>query len=263
MAAKAGFWNLPRSFIAQAMAHEHVERPAGGELFDDLFALVQAVLTEPTDQQVLDCLAQRFEFLDQSMHSSSLGNLLELEESTWCFDRGDHRDLKKECSQDKANRDAHLDFCTRYKNKRAEICMEPARKRLKEHARKTSARKMPVDCSGLPQSTAKKFLPPGAYIWKSNGDAGWSGHFAPFARAHYSGTLYGSHKAFLFQLADLWAKYLQFHGLSADGCPYPEVREVWSGELKWGPVGVQTPAATHRAPSSVGGAGASASSGAA
>ncbi len=88
--------------------------------------------------------------------------------------------------------------------------------------KKVFAELPPVAVNDLPQSTAKKLMPPGAYIWRSNTVGVWRFNQPLFAHqgqcswARYSGD---SYKALLNCVQRTWDKYLQHHMLPRTHCP--------------------------------------------
>jgi hypothetical protein len=72
----------------------------------------------------------------------------------------------------------------------------------------------------LQQSEAKKYAPPGSYVWRAFSHNSWEGRLPPFGIVarnwHKSG---GAAEALRQVLVELWKSYCQAEGYTADECP--------------------------------------------
>jgi hypothetical protein len=70
----------------------------------------------------------------------------------------------------------------------------------------------------LSQAELAMFVPPGAYVWKSNAGK-WVTSLPPFRACSRSWQKYGEEKAASLVLQDVWVQYLNHLGLSKEDCP--------------------------------------------
>ena len=77
--------------------------------------------------------------------------------------------------------------------------------------------------STIPQSEARRFVPPGCYIWRGLDRSEWCGHCAPRKRVSASWHQYTEEGALRLVVRMLWSQYLEKEGLGRDACPYTDL----------------------------------------
>ena len=105
-------------------------------------------------------------------------------------------------------------FREEYTNQAKAVLSKKEKKKKKDH--KTT---IPPH---IEQKEARKFAPPGCYVWTSYSRGEWNGHCAPNPRVYepYSRYAGGSQEALKMCLRRLWDQHLEKHGKSRDDCPY-------------------------------------------
>ena len=80
---------------------------------------------------------------------------------------------------------------------------------------------LPVGTDDLPQSEAKKLLPPGCDIWRANKKGAWMFHLVNHPRGSAPWKRHGgnSRLAMLECVASAWRMYLDDHALPLSHCP--------------------------------------------
>ena len=113
------------------------------------------------------------------------------------------------------------EFQDQHKEKMKEVSLALAEKRsgmTKKNRVSHQVVRVPLP-EGVPeQKHAKALIPPDSTVWRSTKDNGWCGHVLPYSRSHYSGVLYGTKESFVYNLRDMWTKYLTKHGLPESEC---------------------------------------------
>lgn len=253
VAARCCFWELPKTWLEKVAKAEHYDIEGKTDTFGVLWALVKGIL-EVSDEEAINIMAVRLGSNARDKSSGGLSALLDCEEIHWCLDKNDQEDLKQDIEDSKSKQIAKQTYADRYHEMRLQVSFDLAAKGPKAKKAKKPAKpaRMDVPEHDITQVFAKRFCPPCASIWKSNGDSGWCGHLPPFKRSHYSGVLHSHRRALILQLADLWAKHLRVHALPTSACPWQELHDtgLLEGEAVVVPVG---PAAGGAASSSGGG----------
>ncbi|CAK0790493.1 unnamed protein product, partial [Prorocentrum cordatum] len=80
-------------------------------------------------------------------------------------------------------------------------------------------RRPPEPGDDLDQGVAKLFLPPGAFIWRSNTQGAWCTNTLGKYNSASWGTYGSSFEAFKVALKKCWTVWLQHHALPLDHCP--------------------------------------------
>lgn len=231
LAAKCGFWSMTKVALMNIARRTMVSVGQGGDLFDCLCALIREHAPS-SEKDLVDALGKRLRYASNAT-SGGLDALLQTDEQLWVFDKQDHDDLKKELVETEAKRSAAEIFRQKYHELRLKLNFDLATQAGKRKARAAGGHKFAgeLPAGEFAQSVARRWAPPEASLWRSNGDSGWCGHYEPYKRTHFSGSLHTHRGALVLQLADLWSKYLEYNALPVTDCPYPELRRI-IGEAK-------------------------------
>lgn len=164
----------------------------GATVFELLHGLVSKILGV-SDEEVLDILKHRLASMRNAGKFSEV--LLQIEEAVGCLDEND-RQVAAEAEE------VRVKCVKEYGQKR-----EAVRKAGSGGSRKKKTQKSMASLLGYsgpavmpPPSTidhasTKKYLPPQALIWRSNGSGTWSMKLEPFAQVSRSWAKYGEHEA--------------------------------------------------------------------
>lgn len=85
--------------------------------------------------------------------------------------------------------------------------------------RKKDERKYPSLPSTIPQSEAKQWLPPGAYIWRGLQRREWAAHLKPYPRVSCRWAEFTEEGALREILRRVWRQYLEMQGKTEAECP--------------------------------------------
>lgn len=87
---------------------------------------------------------------------------------------------------------------------------------------------LPEKLADLQQKDFKQFLPPGAFLWKSNYSNSWSARLPPFSAISRSWLKYGSESACKQVVSEVWARWCIVEGISQEDCPMKG--PLWAAE---------------------------------
>jgi hypothetical protein len=223
VAAHAAFWSLGRSTLDQVAEAVGAPMERGAPLFTQLFSLVKHITKLP-DSSVLKILCQR---LGRNDYNNLFGEeVLCLDEALEVLDEADQKlalqQQRDSLSKGAAANEFKLCYVEKAKavNELAAADKKPAKKAAKVEKRDFD--KVHPGDFDIDQPSAKRWLPPGAYIWRGVTTKVWHGHLKPFPRVSKS---FGNGTATCKEglrvvLKKLWDQYLTMNGLGPEGCPH-------------------------------------------
>ena len=187
-----------------------------GSLLTTLLSVVQKILNVTADE-AMDVCSQRLRKRDMAANYSDC--LLECDAALDCME---HRDItefvqeKKSLHEDAAE---HATFVASFKDKRVALLEEAAGKKKAKLVKAKGPVVKPKIPNAIEQKEAKKYVPPGASIWRNRIYGAWCGHCPP--RSRISEPWLSAEQLALRRLLErLWAQHVEFKGLPWDAVPW-------------------------------------------
>lgn len=219
VAARSAWWSLDLSILRTIAADQGFGLGPGLDLFETCLAMVRLALGI-NDEAALAILSQRM--AQPSEPTELVQELLQIDEAVQVLDRNDVQSLRRE---QQSARDAEVQrrsFADQFRAKRAEVkaAANPSRKR-KASAKADPARprRLPAQLSELAQSEYKRYLPEGAFLWKSNFNGSWNARLPPFGQVSRSWSKHGEFEALRLVLAGVWYQWCDVNGIEHSACP--------------------------------------------
>lgn len=242
VAAQNAFWMVDKTSLERLVRSRGLPLPPGRSLFETIVALVEKYAGGGTAEEVLAIAAKRLAKM-RSADSWTEG-ILEVDDAVECLDHHDHKVVDNE-KKNALDRKAELeDFRKDYRQKASQVHSSKdsaGRKRSRQGAASSSsssnspafpARLPPI--STIAHGDAKRYAPPGAFVWRSLVSGAWQGHLQPYARCGRSWARYGEHEALRLVLADLWDKWLDGQGKGRSDCPIAGIFDGPDGAFRVG-----------------------------
>ena len=186
-------------------------------MFDKVFQLTQKIL-KINALATFVIVRKRFKFMLRSTQTSH--ELLECDEAAQCLTHEDQDSLKREQVRARQSK-ASLDEFRRCYEEKIKACPE-AKKEQQAQVRKKFGYKGPAQWKPetISQLSAKKFLAPSSYLWRSRNDGSWNSRHLDLPIRSCRDSSAGSEEAALkLCVAHTWSQYLLCHGLDDDVCP--------------------------------------------
>lgn len=187
LAAKCGWWTLPRSVL------EQVSEDIGGSMdgcsstFDVLYYMTKTVL-KCSEEEVLAALEHRLG--DLATATEWGGELLEVDEAAKCLREEDRSDIKKEVEQLHTRKTELTEFRSCYGAKKASLRTTGSGKQSKRRPPWKGPSK--VSYEHLNQKQAKDLLPPGAFLWRARSSGSWNARYSTMPSRSCRDTAWGS-----------------------------------------------------------------------
>ena len=89
----------------------------------------------------------------------------------------------------------------------------------KHKAGDESDKVLPACFSAIPQAQVKHYLPPGAFLWKSNGAGTWNARMPPMGAHSRSWNKLGEWVALKLAIVAAWHDYCVLEGIPLEQCP--------------------------------------------
>ena len=217
LCAEQAFFSLPKSTLDHLANHIGAEPQKAGDMFASLMSLLKHVLNDFSHEQHLKIAERRLGNMSHEM-SACVEELLELDEGMQMLEPEDEQELRREMQQ-RDNREIVIKGF-------AQALQEERRKKLPSKATAQSTAKAggykglkELPTGTIDQKDARKLVPPGGYIWRSNTDGRWQGHFPPMPRTSYSWAVHGHRGAAVRVLQDLWGSWCTLHGFDTTDAP--------------------------------------------
>lgn len=221
------FYNLKRSAIRRLAASEGLHTDGNLTLFLLLFFVIQTVL-KLEDEEVLAVIALRLG--EDEAEFAYNEALFEVDGALGVLDPDDHKKALKDNKEKEKEKEVRRGFVHEYHRKKTEC----------ENKKKSTAAgsggdggkkggdggkapkgKEPVMPSTIPQKEAKKYLPPGTYIWRAVVRCEWCGHCAPYKRCSHSWLVYGEYGSMIMTIKKLWDQYCELNATDfMEVCPF-------------------------------------------
>ena len=212
LAAKNGFWTLPKTSVAKFAAHWGTAVDEGSTHLDLITTAVQGVLGATPEQAVEICHQRIIGLQAETLMSTEIA---QLDAAIETFEYHDREQVSQEQIRAERRVTERNELAAEYKAK-----LRSQREALNGKGTKRKAElKYPPLPSTIPQKTAKKFLPPGAYIWRALQRSEWAAHYKPYSRVSSKWRDHGEQGALKIVLRLVWKQYLEHQGLEQNECP--------------------------------------------
>ncbi|CAK0853088.1 unnamed protein product, partial [Prorocentrum cordatum] len=229
VAAKNAFWDLGLSVLKTFHKDLCVDPPGGLDLFETLQALVTRVL-KPTDLDLCEILRKRcfVKFVGED-------GLVDIQGAMDCMTKEEQEMTRETLSEKDAQKQIRKEYTAKFNVYRKEVKAVRTAEAADQNRTKQELKKWkgPIEPpkDGIVHSEAKKFLPPGASLWRGlTGTGAWHVHIPP----HYKSKTWleaGSYdNALRFVLAFAWKKYLKSKDLDDSHCPIKGLLKHYADE---------------------------------
>jgi hypothetical protein len=214
IACYAAWWDISRVSLGDFAQYFDVAFEAGISLVDLLWCMIHTIL-KCDDQTALDILNRRVcRGADFSRQSQSL---LEVDEAWEVIDPLDTRKV------DEAQKEARSAIAN-HRALRDDFVAKAVAVKAKEDGKNKKKKQVVVVKIKLPhhisQPEAKRYVPPGASVWRSLVRSEWCGHLPPAKRCTEPFSRHeGSEGALKALLRRLWAQHLDRTGAPHTACP--------------------------------------------
>lgn len=221
-AAMEGFWDLKHSLLERLARHVNADLPTNtGNLCEVVFSLVRHI-TKKSDDEVATILGKRLAWNDAAVLFAS--DLLDCDEALGVMDERDTKKVQEEQKAAHERTNARAAFSKDYRTKVASVRSSASSTRTGGGSRRASSSSSArAPKQGIPsdicQSSAKRYLPPKASIWRDNTRFAWNAHLETQRRMSEP---WRDNSSLALQriLRRIWSQYLELHALEWDSCPY-------------------------------------------
>jgi len=223
LAGSRAFYRLPLTTL-RALAKYFRCDVSGLSRFGTLLCLIRFCLPGLSEEQIMEILGLR---CDDPLEAICSAELEECEGAVDVLDRDERNALKGSKERHRSSKEERRQFAREYSKRKAHLkALAVAKAKAKAKA-KTGAKakaKLTVPNNVFPavvisQAEAKRFLPPGAYIWRSWGQRCWIGRCPPLGSHSRTWLQYGQLRAARIVVKRCWADYLAMNGLPMTDCP--------------------------------------------
>lgn len=212
------WWLMSRTVVTRFAALKQAAVDSGASLFEALLSVTKQIL-HFDDEQALDLVCKRLPAEWNATHYSE--RLLELDQALEVIDINDREEVKATQKQAESKLDDIGVFSGEYKQKRQAVTEAKASSGAKRRRRVASSSSGPsVLPKTIPQSEAKRWIPEGASVWRSNTRNEWWGHYPPFKRVVVPWTIGQEADAMREAIRRLWRQHLEYRGLPESACPH-------------------------------------------
>ncbi|CAK0797975.1 unnamed protein product [Prorocentrum cordatum] len=218
LAATNCFWNISSSDLGSIASYLKIPIPEGASLFSKLHTMICSLLGI-TSEAAMKFLCVRWSCDENDLEFAQ--ELMEVEAAIEVLDQHDHDTAKQQIHAAETSVKAHEEFTEEFEAKLLELARAKAGgKKPKVGAGKTE--KIPTT---LTQKEAKKYLPPGASIWRGFSRGEWMGHMPPYRRVSAPWSKHTEAGAMRVVLKKVWIQYLAKEVKDRSHCPWPELFE--------------------------------------
>lgn len=228
LCAKHGFWSMAKSWLQKLSAHIGVPWRSGAIDCEAVFELAKHCLDDDSGDSALDGLRYRLSAMDAEIADDD-DALSALDEAVEVLEKRDEKQVTQ-AKEQAATKSADVAvFREGLKVKAAQVRAavakaKPAARRKTSSSASTRKHKYPI--GRVAHSEAKRYCPPGAFVWRGLNDGAWWGRVPPFKRVSRSWAAYGEEQALKLVLESLWATHLETQGLGLDACPWAGLFET-------------------------------------
>lgn len=218
IACYEGWWLLSRTVICRFAALKQAQIEAGSSLFATLFSVTKHILNLD-DESTLGLVRQRLPAERNASHFSE--RLLHLDQALEVVDHNDQEEVKATKKAAKTKLEDISAFVSEYKQKRATVMSASGSQPANKKRKRGEASGPAVLPKTIPQSEAKRWIPEGTSVWRSNTRNEWWGHYssAQYKRIVVPWTLGQEEPAMREVIRRLWAQWLEYRGLPESDCP--------------------------------------------
>ena len=209
IAAKAAFWDLSGSELQDLAFLWGIDLDTAESLAHILFIMIRAIL-ELKDADAIEVVASRLALKD--LHNTFISDLLQVDEAIAFYDFNDQQDVHTSQENAKKEIERRTDFAHAYGQLRA------------TYGRTRAARADFKYLCTIEHADMKKYLPPGATIWRGPSHKCTCGHFPPRKRIHTPWDVGGEAFSVTDVTRRLWEQYLEWHALPRSAC---NVKGLW------------------------------------
>lgn len=218
--ALKGFFNMGKTFLSDLAGVVGCHLPAGVDTVQSLVTMVMKILNCDS----FDALHHlRHRVATNQASTSFCSELLELDDIGHVLTREDEKTMRE--TQRQARDDLHAARQFRAEFTKAQQEAAAARAKAKPKPKAANKKKKPVAewrmplASEISQDQAKKYIPPGASIWRSRYTGAWCSHLPPFPRCSRNWNKWGESESLRLNLVDLWQNYCMAEGIDEKDCP--------------------------------------------
>ena len=141
--------------------------------------------------------------------------LHEVEDSATALDKPDYEELKKEKVRTEGRRNAFVECCASFRLKKKDVS-PAARGKGRRGVVRDSLRLQ--ENGRIAQADAKRYLPPGASLWKSRWQQVWLSRVPPLKSVSRAWQRYTEEGALFLVVKAAWQQYCTLEGLDASTC---------------------------------------------
>lgn len=217
LAAENAFWRMGMVSLQALAELVGVDLGSGGDLFQTVYSLMEAILPKWSKADLLRAIAVRGLRMAAEA-STEVQDIVDMDECSSLLDSKGHKKFKEDCEKPVSLKQTVQEFKSAAQRKRQELGIvrgdAPSRKRAKK------GNPLIVPRLGeTPHSMAKALLRQGGYIWRANREGAWCARLPPFGCASRSVAKYGERLAVLLCLRHVWTQYSDLHGVPEGDIP--------------------------------------------
>lgn len=234
VAASNAFWLVDKASLDRLARSRGVALSSGGSLCDTILVLVEKYAGVSGQEEALAIASTRL--AKMRCAQSWTEGILEVDAAIECLGHHDHKAVEAEKKSVLDLRSELDEFRKDYRKKVSQVRSAPGGKPKESTNKKRGKKAESASSSAMPSrlplvgtiahGDAKRYAPPGSFVWRSVVAGAWQGHLRPYARVGRAWARYGEHEALRLVLADLWEKWLDSQGKERTECPIQGVFEV-------------------------------------
>jgi hypothetical protein len=217
--ARQAWWAVPRHTLEDIATNQKVHAGSGCSLFSLVFALTKKVLGLD-DASTCTILQSRMARMKDTGNWSDA--IMEIDEAVQVLDENDREEVTKAQKRITDDHEHHAAFASEYKEKvkASKGGDAPPKKRAKkpETFGYTGPPRLPA-ASELSQADGKKYMPPGASLWKAAGSGTWNSKLPPYSQTSRSWAKYGEAEAMRLCIVAAWENFMESRGEDTLHCP--------------------------------------------
>ena len=187
-------------------------------LVDTLVGMICHCL-EVSEEEALHIAAKRLAGMKTEV--GDIHELMEMDEAVQCLDHNDVKNAQDTQHRHLEKQNEYTEFKEQLRDrKKALQDAAPKKKRRAEvSTRKGRVKKLVNVLEGMSHREAKKWTPPGSYLWKPRSDGAWHSKMPPFKSCSRKWSTYGEAEALKLCLQDAWRNYADLNLMSIDDIP--------------------------------------------
>lgn len=213
---------------------QHLGCSTGDSLFESWLNLLSAALPKSSEQELLKIAEENRVGAMQAQGASCVQELIGLDDGVDMMDEDDRTDLQKDSQRRNDSHSLTKDFSGALYERRQRLASSSTSAAMRSaSSRSLGPERLPDGV--IEQSVAKRFTPPGGYIWRGRRVGTWQAHFAPFARCSNSWAFYGERMACgVLALRHVWERWCLANGRSRSDVPIQNLFDLAGPEALTG-----------------------------